>query len=219
MGMFDTIICEYPLPGNPPDFVKGASFQTKDLDRTLNTFTLNSDGCLLQAGACSGITAVVNFYTNNIVARGPGVYTRDGEDAQELEYKATFIDGWLSDIVEIENKITVALKFEPKDWGSDTDHEQWKLRRNESLLGRTMCIWWGGEGSLGEMGKVVAENEFEWAVQDGFTGKFRIISRWQRDRTFFDSYEDGKQYWEKERAAWAAKRAEYDAAVAIKAKQ
>lgn len=45
MGMFDTIVCEMPLPGaymGPKD-----DFQTKDLDCQLDTFTINAVGRLI----------------------------------------------------------------------------------------------------------------------------------------------------------------------------
>ncbi len=34
MGMFDNVICGYSLPGNPPPWVVGHTFQTKDLGST-----------------------------------------------------------------------------------------------------------------------------------------------------------------------------------------
>jgi hypothetical protein len=43
MGMFDEIVCEYPLPR--PEF-QHAVFQTKDLDNTLARNTITKDGRL-----------------------------------------------------------------------------------------------------------------------------------------------------------------------------
>lgn len=48
MGMYDTIVCKYPLP--VPDDPKGYSgsddFQTKDLDQSLATYTIDENGQL-----------------------------------------------------------------------------------------------------------------------------------------------------------------------------
>lgn len=45
MGMFDYIVCEVELPGNPPE---GLSFQTKSLPRTMATYTITKEGRLLK---------------------------------------------------------------------------------------------------------------------------------------------------------------------------
>lgn len=44
MGMFDTLKCEYPLPGNPP---RVDDFQTKCLDCVLDRYTITVDGRLI----------------------------------------------------------------------------------------------------------------------------------------------------------------------------
>lgn len=45
MGMFDTIECEHPLPdGTSPD---GIQFQTKDLDCTMDRYTITAQGFLM----------------------------------------------------------------------------------------------------------------------------------------------------------------------------
>jgi hypothetical protein len=48
MGMFDTIICKYPLP-LPTDamgYVSSESFQTKDLENSLSVYEIREDGTL-----------------------------------------------------------------------------------------------------------------------------------------------------------------------------
>ncbi len=52
MGMFDYVVCEYPLPGNPPQWVidhaRTGKFQTKDTDRQwLERYTITADGRLV----------------------------------------------------------------------------------------------------------------------------------------------------------------------------
>lgn len=47
MGMFDEIVCEYPLPdGYVPE--KGEEFQTKDLDECMRHYRIDSSGALLR---------------------------------------------------------------------------------------------------------------------------------------------------------------------------
>jgi hypothetical protein len=48
MGMFDELICEYPLPDGAVDRdVQEALFQTKSLDCTLDRYTITKDGRLI----------------------------------------------------------------------------------------------------------------------------------------------------------------------------
>jgi hypothetical protein len=43
MGMYDTIRCDYPLPGNPP---AGLDWQTKSLECALDLYAITADGRL-----------------------------------------------------------------------------------------------------------------------------------------------------------------------------
>lgn len=47
MGMFDDLVCEYPLPKGFEEF-RGKRFQTKDLDNALLTFVITEEGKLLR---------------------------------------------------------------------------------------------------------------------------------------------------------------------------
>lgn len=46
MGMFDTIVCKYPLPQpqNPQGYTGSIDFQTKDLDNCLDYYEIREDG-------------------------------------------------------------------------------------------------------------------------------------------------------------------------------
>lgn len=48
MGMFDEIICRYPLPTKPPRFVKSADhpYQSKSLECTMDLYEIREDGTL-----------------------------------------------------------------------------------------------------------------------------------------------------------------------------
>lgn len=49
MGMFDTIYCKAPLPGEHP-FDSMTAFQTKDLDPVMTTYVIEEDGRLMRRG-------------------------------------------------------------------------------------------------------------------------------------------------------------------------
>ena len=48
MGMFDTILCKYPLilPTEPNGYVSSESFQSKDLDNTMGLYEIRENGTL-----------------------------------------------------------------------------------------------------------------------------------------------------------------------------
>ena len=100
MGMYDEIECEYPLPGNPPAWIKsGHRFQTKDLSCLMETYTIEADGTFSEPE----YTGELGFYTSNVVGTGPGTYTKDGEDAESVAYRAVIVGGVLSSITETEH--------------------------------------------------------------------------------------------------------------------
>jgi len=219
MGMFDNIRCEYPLPGNPPANAAELDFQTKDLESLLQTYVITPAGVLQLDGANVPFSGTVDFYWSNIVASGPGIYTHDGEDAHHLEYQALFIDGKVTRMEETENRKEAALAFSERDFGMPTltpeERAEQKKRYAESLLGRTMCIWWGGDTTEGYAAKVVTESDKELVLQTE-NGKFEIIDRHSRDRTLFDSYEDGKRHRDDREADWDRRKAEYAAKLAAR---
>lgn len=47
MGMFDWIVCEYPLPELPDDTYFDEAFQTKSLDCHLDHYTITKEGTLI----------------------------------------------------------------------------------------------------------------------------------------------------------------------------
>jgi hypothetical protein len=214
MGMFDSIRCEYPLPGDAPANAAELEFQTKDLDCLLETFTITKDGFLEGKDHFNGS---INFYTSNVVAYGPGIYTRDGEDAQHLSYLAVFADGKISNIAEIENRKEPALKYRPLPLKKLTPEEveRNKQRQAEILVGRKLCIWWAGDFRDPYFSTVIAENASELVFQNE-DGRFEIIGRVQRDNCFFDSHEDAKKCRDGRVADWAKRKAEYDDELSLK---
>lgn len=97
MGLFDEIVCEYPLPDGwiPP---AGTVFQTKDTDdQYLVRFTLCEDGKLRRAnGEVLDHHGAVEFYTSNVSGSAPwGFLTEDDKRPWFAEYIALFDHGRL----------------------------------------------------------------------------------------------------------------------------
>ena len=123
MGMFDEIFCSYPLPEDPPEWVKKARFQTKNLENLLDEYTITAEGRLIhhckehewvedEEHLVGGYMRPVKkwdedceyhgdltFYTNNITSHdGKGHYgvTADSDERPlRFEYTARFTDGQL----------------------------------------------------------------------------------------------------------------------------
>lgn len=223
MGMFDYLRSDYPLPGERP--VWATEFQTKDLGRMMERYVIAADGSLMtQGGSPVDVNAIVTFYDSNVVASGPGYYTADGSDAHFVEWCAVFLHGKLQSVEQTENLRDPACKRKHKALTVPTTEEiaAQEAREGESLLGKTICVWWGGETSVPYMARVVAENAREIVTEklpiatDPRQGEFEVIWRKQRDCTFFDSIEDGKRYNDARKADWEARKQEFDREIAEK---
>jgi hypothetical protein len=218
MGMFDYVKCLYPLPDNIPD---DEAFQTKDLTNVLADYTITTDGHLKENSGnedLSHFTGKIEMYWSNVVASGPGLYTRDGEDAHFLEYAVTFVDGTVARVDQLKNDYEPALersKFPTWQLPSEEEKRRTAERENEHLTGRRMWVWWGGQES-GYPVKVVAENSRELVVQRD-DERFEIVPRSSRDRTLFDTYEDGKRYKDERKAEWDRQQQEYEQAIRTRA--
>ena len=207
MGMFDYIHCSAPLPGTPPAFVKaGHLFQTKDTpEQYLVTYEITAAGRLFWDGVDQDYHGDIGFYAGNCVGHGPNgngdtiAFTKDGEDAEWVEYRARFSAGQLAEIVETERtreraqaeQIRREREEMAKQMVPPTPNEMnWQERQAESLVGRTVFVLWGGSPiENGYLVEVVAEDAKQFVVKGGRDG-FQIIRRFQRDRTFFDSAAD-----------------------------
>lgn len=197
MGMFDYILCDYPLPGpgKTDDLDKcDLDFQTKDLDSCLETYTIREDGVLTGPdGRFKDFTGTLNFYWSNWSAVHYGMtFTSDGSDLIELEYDATFVNGKLTTIVEVENSRTVTL---PSSFMRTLEDEP-KVERpenyfKESLLNRRVFIQYGGNAE-GFWATIIAETpKYFVYLQEGVTEpQPQNIHRWDRGRLMFDSEEE-----------------------------
>lgn len=104
------------------------------------------------------------------------VCTKEGEDAIDLEYRATFADGRLTRIEEVENRSEPALAYQPPEPSTPEEVARKKSRRAENLLGRKMFKSRGADEDGYEV-TVVNENSKSW-VAEGPNEKFEIISRY-----------------------------------------
>lgn len=98
MGMFDHILCDYPLPDFPEDAQfdeEGIGWQTKSLDCTLSTYLVTGDGRLLRLKhPCQSPHRVLDIYYHGEL----DFYTTYNCDQEWLHYKALFEDGQLVSI-------------------------------------------------------------------------------------------------------------------------
>lgn len=229
MGMFDNVICRRPLPGNVPTFIQSSHpFQSKSMGCLMDTYEIREDSPLggsdlwvkhYYENAVKGLepvldfTGVIEFYTNNICASGPGLYTRNGEDAQSVTYRATFVNSKLFEIKELENKSEPALKsrnfLEDFPKLSEAEYAKIKERENESLMGRTIYVLYGGRDK-GYLATVVAESPKQLCTSRAETGELEVIHRSSRDSIFFDSEADAFAHRDARKAAWEKRQQEYD---------
>lgn len=216
MGMYDEIVCEYPLPGSPPAFAAtaGHAFQTKDLDGMLIAYTIHVDGTITPSLG-EKFTGSIVFYTSNICGGGPGRYTRNGEDAHSVSYVAIFVDGALKELREDSNEIAPAMPISkmrvqgPRLTKEDVD--EIRRRQAESLIGRVIYVMWGGQAD-GYVASVIAEDAKEFVVQSKTRG-FEKIDRRNRDATFFDNEADAKESRKSRNDEWVEQRQEWEAYV------
>lgn len=219
MGLFDYLsVPKIKLPGKPPSFIKDRhSFQTKSFDDPyMTTYEVTDQGTLLGAGQFTG---EVDFYDSNIVGGGPGYYTRNGEDAESVDYLAKFVDGMLVDIKETERELKPALPaslMHDNDAPRPTKDEIAKeeAEREASYVGKSLFLHWGSIGpSEGHYVTVVAEDDKNLCVKCADTGKMKLLSRWQFGSTLFLTKEDDAAHLAKRDASWKARQDAYDARV------
>jgi hypothetical protein len=109
MGMFDELVCDYPLPDGFD--ASKIVFQTKDLDNLFDVYTIEADGALwltqkstwghdkedvAEAPEFVPFSGDIIFYSSNLSSSGPEGYTTVGDEPYwSREYQAIFNDGKL----------------------------------------------------------------------------------------------------------------------------
>jgi hypothetical protein len=199
MGMFDEIICEYPLENAPSFIEEGHKFQTKSLDNTMSVYKISKDGKLILVKEICGsevnkdlkFHGEIIFYTSNIKGCGHGIYfTRDGAAAENVDYKAIFNQGQLTEIKLINKTIEDALPVSEQNFKYLEDVESEEMP--ESFLNSTVFVLWGGmDFKNGYNGKFIAESDKEIVIQTD--KKFEILYKSSFNYTVFLNQEHAKR--------------------------
>jgi hypothetical protein len=161
MGMYDTIICEYPLPmpNDPKGYSGSKDFQTKDLDSALDLYEIDKNGQLfLQRSEGEWVEGDKNATTfsgkmgyfkttkrwKEELALTATINFYDYQHSQNtnydyfIEYKAVFIDGKISSVEIIDFEARDNAERKKKDLEFDKKLKDWyeftKTRRYKYIL-------------------------------------------------------------------------------------
>ncbi len=138
MGMYDTIICEYPLPmpNDPKGYSGSKDFQTKDLDSALDWYEIDKNGQLFIQRSegewiegdknATGFVAKMGYFKTTKKWKEELIRTitinfydyqhsQDTDYDYSIEYKAVFIDGKISsvELVDFEARDNAERKKKP----------------------------------------------------------------------------------------------------------
>lgn len=161
MGMFDYIICEYPLPHKE---VQDAQFQTKHLNCHMDNYTITKEGRLIWCRTRHkevpeeerpyygkpewdkegfgmyiyrniGSTKIVSVAQVDIQEHGSIRFYIDVK-SMWYEYEAIFEEGQIVKLITISPKLTTGKIVEITDkYGADSDDVIVYIESNESLTG------------------------------------------------------------------------------------
>lgn len=200
MGMFDEIICDYPLPGDSPFFIEpGHRFQTKDLDCCLDTYRITADGSFSDPD----FTGDIEFYSSNWCAfEGGFIFTRKGEDYESVTFKATIVNGKVVKIERTEYKREIALSRSEMSQNVPSTPEEdaaWKEKYDVPLKGRRM-FFQGGGPNPGYYVTIIEATDREvcWKTD---AGRLEVQPIYL-GRILFHSKEDAEAYTKKQEDDW-----------------
>lgn len=178
MGMFDEIICQYPLPSVPPSWATpDQRYQSKSLDCQMAVYEIGEDGKLRQ---CQGgafehefdatpisFAGALEFYHSNWCTAAYGlVFTPDGADLEDVTYQATFVDGTVKEIVETERKRTPSLSREVyHSLHGMFQEDKPVINETEPEVGVEMYVLWGSidrDLSRGYPVRLIAKTSRDW---------------------------------------------------------
>jgi hypothetical protein len=213
MGMYDNIICNFPLEGEDS---KLSGWQTKDLQCLLETFTITEDGRLLNSEGKEDLyTGFIDFYTSNWAAYAHGVsFTATGEDLRSVEYRAEFKNGTLLDLKKTRDESKPALpssefhkyKKEKHVAKEPIDFTTWlgKKLYSPSLKKRFPTLF--PDEDLGSYTYTVVYTDKEGVVgKDDNDGHLEIINELSYGSSVYDSWEHFQEVQqERERSERAA---------------
>lgn len=221
MGMFDNIICHYNLPGIPPAWIReGHPFQSKDLDCQMDTYTIAADGSFDEADYTGNLV----FYTSNVVGAGPGLYTQNGEDAEDVEYTAKIVDGKLVSITETGRSSTPAFPVSKQIFAMNGVSAVARQTPKAALaVGTRLYVLWGGQ-EVGYWVEVVHIGSRHICVvctskvDFHHAGNLELLDPRLRDHSFWDSEDEALGTRKQRKDSWDARRKEYEDFVAQRMK-
>jgi len=196
MGMFDTIICKYPLPGTQPELIK--DFQTKSLDCTLDYYQITEDGNLIRTsdseyekGNIDHFTGTINFYNSNICSAGWGCkFTANGEDYESVEYVATFVDGFVTSITQVEYEREVCLSSKDVPGFHKEIRKESELAKIDNLVGTKIVYYYkflNREDSYEAEVVYQSNNKYCVKCEDG---KLELVDRYMLGSSWFKNKEE-----------------------------
>ena len=202
MGMYDYIVCRYPLPGTPPDFCasKDHQYQSKDLDCSLAVYEISEAGELRQvdSGASAKLSeprpvafhGVLQFYDGNVTACAFGAsFTQNGEDSEWVAYEASFVNGTVQTINEVERERQPALaQHLLREIDAKFDKDKPQVTMTEPENGQGMYLQWGGS-TKGFPVTFLAKTQREWAVAEE-NGRIQKLRPSDLGRVLFHSQEE-----------------------------
>jgi hypothetical protein len=215
MGMFDEITCEYPITGGLPAWITRHPFQTKDLECCLQMYHISADGSF----SLPEWTGTLNFYTDNVVGSGPGIYTENGEDAEYLDCTAKIVHGKVVGSIQVERKSHKAWpisKMHIFEKPTQQQVKRWQQRIAEQLIGKRLYVLWGGQDT-GYWVTVMTENAKQLCVCHEADAKYHeagdleLLDRRDRDRIFWDSEEEALAHRKARNDNWDREKAEFEA--------
>jgi hypothetical protein len=192
MGMYDNIVCKVPLPGKRAAWQTPESvYQTKDTpDQYLSTYTIDADGFKDGDGKPCDFTGRIEFYGSNCEGSyGEVCYSSNGEDIEEVTYRATIVEGRVQGVVQSEFTASAGIKRvqEPLEEDRESPQENY----NVPLVGKKVYVKYGGS-ERGFWAEVIAENDRKIALRvttdDGLytkVGDLRVEHRSFGNTMFF----------------------------------
>ena len=222
MGMYDYVVCRAPLPGVSPKWMKdGHPFQTKDFDCQMETYTIEADGRF----SLPDFTGVIGFYDSNIVASGPALYTRDGEDIESVEYIAEIANGVLTNLGQVDYTAQAAFPFSKQHPGykppTAEEIKSWHELQEQDWAGKRLYVLWGGQETgywvrvkLQRGRQVCVEHEEDSRFHK--QGDLELLGMEGIGRTIWESEENALRRTSEKQKRWDKDKAEYEAYVTSK---
>lgn len=159
--MYDTIICEYPLPmpNDPKGYSGSKDFQTKDLDSALDWYEIDKNGQLFIQRSegewiegdknATGFVAKMGYFKTTKKWKEELIRTitinfydyqhsQDTDYDYSIEYKAVFIDGKISSVELVDFEARDNAERKKKDLEFDKKLKDWyeftKTRKYKYIL-------------------------------------------------------------------------------------